>query len=103
MAGLVDAVLNHQRREHADVFLDPKVNEVLERLAEIQWNPFQPSVDVPKSLRDLVQSPSRLGAGQQISDPIPAQFRVDDSVWWDTPAGWPHGCGWTSRPKDSIN
>ena len=44
-----------------------------------------------------------LGAGQQIPDPIPTQFRVDDSIWRDTTAGWAHGFGWTSRPKDSIN
>ncbi len=74
------AVLNHQQREHADVYFDSKVNKIPERLAEIQRNPFQASVDVSKGLGDLVETRSRLGAGQQIPDPIPAQFRVDDSV-----------------------
>src|SRR5882724_11055887 len=88
---------------HTDVYFDSKVNKIPERLAEIQRNPFQASVDVAKGLGDLVETRSRLGAGEQILDPVSTQFRVDDSVWWDSPAGWAHGCGWTSRPKDSIN
>ena len=57
---LVNAILDHQRREDSDVFLDPQVDEVQEGLTEIQWNPLQPSVDVTHSLSDL--SESTLGA-----------------------------------------
>ena len=52
-AVIVNAVLDHQRREDSDVFLDSQADEVLEGFAEIQRNPLQAGVDVPDGLCDL--------------------------------------------------
>jgi len=41
------------------VFFDSQAKVVLERLAKVQGNPFQPSVEVPKNLGDLVESQAK--------------------------------------------
>jgi hypothetical protein len=53
-------------------YLDTQIDEVTQGFAEVQWNPFQPGVDVPDSLRDHCKARLRPGACQQFSGPVAA-------------------------------
>src|SRR5262249_51693979 len=101
--GLVNAILDHQRRNDGDVFLDSQADEVLEGFAEIQRNPLQTRVDVPDSLCDLGEGFLGSCPLQQFPWLFAAPFRVDDSVGWQAPGWLAHGCGLTSRPREAKN
>ncbi len=61
--GLINKKVYHQGRKRADSLLEFQVNEVPQRVTEIQRNPFQPSVDIPNHLGDFHESPAGTGPG----------------------------------------
>jgi len=54
---VVNAEPHHERRDGSNSRLNPQLLEFTQGFTEIQWNPFQPSVDIAQNLGYLGESP----------------------------------------------